>query len=229
MATERYVMTDVFENKETLIKAMVSSILDSLQSAIQKNGTANILLSGGSTPGPLYRLLDQECDFLDKVTIGLLDERYVDVTSESSNEKYIRSCFTKYPEDYYTFKGMVYDTSDEKRNLEIVRTQYEDFIEHTDVVILGMGPDGHTASIFPNDPESEIARTTTDKELYSTKAPSDPTNRITCSLEMITSATTVYLLFYGKEKWDVLNNVEKSFPIHDVFRKRDVKIILFRP
>ena len=217
-------MTDVFENKETLTKAMVSSILDSLQSAIQKNGTANILLSGGSTPGPLYRLLDQECTFLDKVTIGLLDERYVDITSDSSNEKYITSCFTKYPEDYYKIKGMVYDVSDEKQNLEAVKSHYQSFIEHTDVVILGMGPDGHTASIFPNDTESEVARKTDDKDVYSTKAPSEPTNRITCSLEMITSATTVYLLFYGKEKWDVLHTVEKSLPIHDVFRKRDVKL-----
>lgn len=215
----------VFKTKEELSKAMVKEILSDLSASVEQFGTANLLLSGGSTPAPVYTLLDRECSFTEKINFGLIDERYVPTTSESSNEKYIRSCFTKQSEAAINFKGMVFTDEGEIHNLQAARTEYKQFIERTDIVILGMGADGHTASIFPNDPASEVARTTQKKEIFSTKAPSEPFERITCSLEMILNATTIYLLFFGAEKRNVFDDEKRALPIHDVLqRRKDIKI-----
>lgn len=214
-----------FKNKKELSKALVDSILADLSEAVESHGTANVLLSGGSTPGPIYQLLDETCDFTEKLHIGLVDERYVPNTSDFSNEKYIRNCFSKHPKEQYRISGMVYDSNDEKQNLDAVKTAYSEFKEHTDVIVLGMGADGHTASIFPNDPESEVARTSPEKEIFSTKAPSDPTHRITCSMELIANAKSIYVLFYGAKKSEVFHNQSLALPIHEVLRRRtDVKL-----
>lgn len=215
----------VFRSNDELSKAMVKEILSDLTKAVEQFGKANLLLSGGSTPGPVYKLLDRECAFTEKINIGLIDERYVPVTSEYSNEKYIRSCFTSRSEASINIKGMVFTSEGETQNLQVARTEYKEFIEHTDIVILGMGLDGHTASIFPNDPDSDIARTTQKKEIFSTKAPSKPFERITCSLEMILSAKTIYILFFGSEKQKVLQDEKRALPIHEVLqRRKDVKL-----
>ena len=84
---------------------MVESIIEELKDVIIRKGGATMLLSGGSTPGPLYKLLDEECAFLEKIKIGLVDERYVPVSSEFSNEKYIKNCFSKHPEAFYQITG----------------------------------------------------------------------------------------------------------------------------
>lgn len=215
----------VFKNKEELSEAMVKEILSDLSVSVEEFGTANVLLSGGSTPAPVYTLLDRECTFTERINFGLIDERYVPVTSESSNEKYILSCFSKHSEAPINFKGMVFSDEGEIQNLQAARTEYKPFIDRTDIVILGMGADGHTASIFPNDPDSEVARKTQEKEIFSTKAPSEPFERITCSLEMILNAKTIYVLFFGAEKRNVLEDEKRALPIHDVLqRRKDVKL-----
>ena len=225
MGNQRVEITNLFHDNNVLIKAMVASIIEELKGVIIRKGSATMLLSGGSTPGPLYKLLDDQCDFLGKVKIGLVDERYVPVSSEFSNEQYIKNCFSKHPETFYQIAGMVMDSEDEKRNLEQVRIKYQDFVNQTDIIILGMGTDGHIASIFPGDKESLIALSTGEKAILKTIAPSEPSHRITCSMKMITDATSIYLLFHGNEKRKVLHDENKSLPIHDLLEKRkDVKL-----
>ncbi|MFT6244236.1 MAG: 6-phosphogluconolactonase [Salibacteraceae bacterium] len=216
---------NIFQSEDSLIDAVVGSLISDLEQSIQSYGKANLLLSGGSTPGPIYKALDQKCAFIKDLKIGLVDERFVAPNNEFSNERLIKSCFTKLPSELYEIVGMVHDIEDEVKNIELLKTKYHDFIERTDVVILGMGPDGHTASIFPNDPQSDKVLSSNEKNVFSTKAPNHPEQRITCSLDMITNASSVYLIISGDEKLNVLENNELSLPIHVVLKeKNDIKI-----
>ena len=225
MGNQRFEITNIFFDKNILFRSMVESIIEELKDVIIRRGEATMLLSGDSTPGPLYKLLDEECAFLEKIKIGLVDERYVPVSSEFSNEKYIKNCFSKHPEAFYQITGMVIDSEDEKKNIDHVNSKYQDFLNQTDIVILGMGTDGHIASIFPEDKESLRALLTSEKTILKTKAPSKPSHRITCSMKMITEATSIYMLFHGNEKRKVLHDKTQSLPIHDLLEKRkDVKI-----
>lgn len=201
-----------FESKELLEDSLADELLKVLAESIEKYGNATLLLSGGSTPKGLFKKLSERIFPWKNITIGLVDERFVNNSSEYSNEKLIRETLLQNEAHKATFIPMVYDDLDEINNLELAQKAYEK-LERLDAVILGMGVDGHTASIFPNDTESEIA-VNTPELIVSTKAPNPPTNRITCSLKFLQGAKKTFLFFTGENKLEVLNeSVVKKYPI----------------
>jgi 6-phosphogluconolactonase len=77
-----------------------------------------------------------------------------------------------------------------------------------------MGEDGHTASLFPGDKESEELMNTSNMGVFSTKSPSFPYNRITCSKELIAKSNYLALFINGETKFNVLkNSIETQVPI----------------
>jgi len=89
-------------------------------------------------------------------------------------------------------------------------------------LILGMGDDGHTASIFPNDPLSEIASKEVQADLSNTNAPSEPIKRITLNKSFINECQNVFLMFNGQNKGVVFEkSIEKGYPIHHFIPKLD--------
>ena len=195
-----------FENINTLESTLVKKISLCVSDAIKKYGDARILLSGGSTPINLYSLLSKENINWGKVKLGLVDERFVDQKSEYSNERHIKNNLVKNCAKTAILSSMVCCIDNESLNLEMVSKSYSSFIERTDFTLLGMGNDGHTASIFPNDMESDNLMKSLDVGIYSTKAPNYPFNRITCSKELIAKSKAIVLFFTGEHKLNVLKN-----------------------
>jgi len=189
----------VFNDHLELIKVLTSDIKTIIENAIQKKGKAHLLLSGGSTPIPLYKSL-ASCNLdWDNIHIGLVDERFVDQSSGFSNETLIRNVFKKIKNE--NFSSMVINQFDLAKNLEEVSINYTPFIG-ADVVLLGMGDDGHTASIFPNDPMSELAIQDENAGICYTHSPNHPINRITCNRSMLISSSYLFLYFTGLKKLD---------------------------
>ena len=195
-----------FENINILESSLVKKISLCVSDAIKKYGDARILLSGGSTPINLYSLLSKENVDWGKVKIGLVDERFIDKDSEFSNESNIKKNLIKNCAKTAILSSMVCCIDNELLNLEMVSNSYSCFIERTDLTLLGMGNDGHTASIFPNDKESDELMNSIDVGVFSTKAPNYPYNRITCSKEFITNSIAIVLFFTGLHKFNVLKN-----------------------
>ena len=224
MANEMKLDIRNYKDVENWTIAAAESIIMNIKMMYSLQDEVNLLLSGGSTPGPIYKILDQDLGSFKRLTIGLVDERFVPTNHEHSNEKLIKKCFDSRPAEEYNIVGMVKDAENEWENLKLVREAYAPFKNRTDIIVLGMGDDGHTASIFPNDLESDEVITNGQIDIFSTKAPVTPTNRITCSMDLICNARHIYLLISGQEKLGVLKG-DYQYPIHTVLEKRpDVQI-----
>lgn len=203
-----------FENKKNLESSLLLKISTCISDAIKKYGDARFLLSGGSTPMNLYSLLSEETIEWEKVKIGLVDERFVPIENLFNNETQIKNNLLKNSAKFATIFGMVYNYENEMLNLKMVNQQYKTFFERIDFTILGMGEDGHTASLFPGDKESEELMNTSNIGIFSTKSPSFPYNRITCSKELIANSNYIALFINGETKFNVLkNSIETQVPI----------------
>lgn len=203
-----------FENKKNLESTLLLKISTCISDAIKKYGDARFLLSGGSTPMNLYSLLSEETIEWEKVKIGLVDERFVSKENLFNNETQIKNNLLKNSAKFATIFGMVYNYENEMLNLKMVNQQYKTFFERIDFTILGMGEDGHTASLFPGDKESEELMNTSNMGVFSTKSPSFPYNRITCSKELIAKSNYIALFINGETKFNVLkNSIETQVPI----------------
>ena len=199
-----------FENKKILESSLLLKISICISDAIKKYGDARFLLSGGSTPMNLYSLLSEETIEWEKVKIGLVDERFVPIENLFNNETQIKNNLLKNSAKFATIFGMVYNYENEMLNLKMVNQQYKIFFERIDFTILGMGEDGHTASLFPGDKESEELMNTSNIGIFSTKSPSFPYNRITCSKELIANSNYIALFINGETKFNVLKNSKET-------------------
>jgi 6-phosphogluconolactonase len=203
-----------FDSKQELENELATAIAHELKKAIKEFGNARLLLSGGSTPANLYNLLSGAQIDWSNVLVGLVDERFVPISHPGSNEALLIKTIQQNEARDVRIVSMVADASNEAANLVQVNKAYQPFIERTDVVVLGMGEDGHTASLFPGDEQSEALLNGTANGIFSTIAPVDPTNRITCSKELLLNAPALFLMIVGENKLTVYNKAATNkYPI----------------
>ena len=118
-----------FESKAQLEKALATQIASDLSSAIQQNGSATLLLSGGSTPSGVYRLLSTFDIDWNQVTIGLVDERFVAVDSTFSNYKLLNETIAVNSAKNVVIHPMVVDADNYEENLKKSEAVYRIFTD----------------------------------------------------------------------------------------------------
>lgn len=204
-----------FDTKPDLEKQLCQEIFAAISKGISERGKAFILLSGGSTPIGLYKLLALENIDWSKVKVGLVDERYVPVDSAYSNEKMIRDTLLPHNPNADTLISMIYDLNDYESNNALSNIHYRLFIDNPiDFCLLGMGGDGHTASLFPSDPCSEADLKNGSARIINTTASNEPRKRISCSKSLILSSNELALIICGENKLTRLQTAEtEKLPI----------------
>ena len=208
-----------FDDRAGLEAALANTIVTQLSEAISADGKASIAVSGGSTPKALFAALSQADIDWSKVDVTLVDERWVDTGSEQSNERMLRECFAINHAANANIIGMKSADDDVAYGVENYNHKLANVIKQPfDVVILGMGGDGHTASWFPDAPEIDSALDPSENSLtLSTLPPSQPMPRITLSFPCVAAAKNIYLHITGDDKRKVLEqglaNTD-ALPIH---------------
>jgi 6-phosphogluconolactonase len=195
---------------EQAYKEAASRMARCIRDAVSARGRAAIALSGGNTPKPAYAQIakDPKIDW-SRVDVFFVDERAVPPTSDRSNFRMVREALidpAKIADDH------VFRMRGEESDLEESAREYEAQIKKTlrtglppsfDLVVLGVGDDGHTASLFPGRPEVEI----TDRLVVAVPSHAGLEPRITLTAPIIEAARHVMVMALGKSKHDPLERV----------------------
>ena len=194
-------------NSESLASDLCQSIGGILTEAIRNRGRACIAVSGGSTPIPLFK----ELSFLNidwkKVDLTLVDDRWVSPKNTDSNELLIRTYLIKNKATKVNFiplKSNAKTVQDGQKNSE---EMLKNITLPFDVVVLGMGSDGHTASLFPCSEElSDAMDLNNPNMLVLTSPKTAPYQRISLTAKVITDSKNVFLHLNGSNKLHTLES-----------------------
>ena len=199
------VTTHQLADAKALAARLAADVAERLRQAIAKKGRACLVLSGGRSPVPfLEQLASAELDWT-KVTVSLADERWVPVEHADSNAGLLKRYLLQGPAAKAQFLSLYSATA----NLELAAEQADRLLAELppiDVLILGMGDDGHTASLFPNSPNlAEALAADGTRRCYPMLAPTVPHQRLTMSRALLASAETTVLSISGQSKLTTLS------------------------
>jgi 6-phosphogluconolactonase len=194
-----------FSSPEQMAARLSDLVAASIERAIAAQGIATIALSGGSTPAPLYQALAKRAADWPNVAVTLVDERLVPPSEKSSNEAFIRSNFLQ----GYAAKSRFVGLWNEAASLEVAAREAAarigSLVRPFDVVVLGMGLDGHTASWFPHAQGlgpalADDAPLVAPVRARRSAVTGDHVDRLTLSLRAIADARLIILMMTGADK-----------------------------
>ncbi len=195
-----------FASPDLLAGSLAETVAENLSAAVRARGKASLAVSGGTTPGLFFRHLSKAKIDWAKVTVTLVDERFVPITSERSNAGLVARTLLQNEAAKARFEGLYEPAETAHVAAEAATRRLAGALTLPfDVVVLGMGGDGHTASFFPDasklpallNPRGEAVVAAVD-------APSAGEPRLTWTLPALVSARLVVLHIEGSQKKDVL-------------------------
>ena len=206
----------VFADVDELSLRVAEVAVRTINESVRSNGSFSVALSGGNTPRTLYRLLSSR--FRDQipwknVNVFWGDERYVPLADPQSNYRMARETLL---DAVPCPAGNVHPMPTELPDPDVAAREYEKTLRsyfskdwpRFDLVLLGLGEEGHTASLFPGSP----ALNETKRWVVAVKAPAEPPLRLTLTLPAITEAANIYFLVAGSNKAQALHHVLTGSP-----------------
>ena len=194
-------------NSESLASDLCQSIGEILTEAIRKRGRASMAVSGGSTPTPLFKEFSLLSIDWAKVDLTLVDDRWVDAKNSDSNELLVRTHLIKNKAAKVNFIPLKNDSKTAKEGQKISEEMLRNITLPFDVVVLGMGSDGHTASLFPCSEElSEGMNLNNLNCLISTSPKTAPYERLSLTARVIIDAKNIFLHLNGSSKLHTLES-----------------------
>jgi len=197
-----------------------NTLLDLISSEINNSENYSLGLSGGSTPKFFYELFAEKYKDYSNIYLWTVDERHVKINDEKSNQRMINSIFSN-------------------SNLNIIEYSYEENPGHSakkytnnvfkkvdkfNAAILGVGEDGHIASLFPD----TTALNAKEKSFVQNEVNILTKWRVTCTFELLKDIEQVYLLVTGENKREIIEKIgkENDLPVNELIRIRKKTVLL---
>jgi len=201
-----------FDDRAGLFAALQKHIESQLSQGLAENSKASIALSGGSTPAPLYESLAQSSAVdWSAMEVTLSDERYVPVDHADSNEAMIHRTLLRGPAAAASFVSLMQSTDSAEQAAQISSDSLAKMQLPLDLLILGMGNDMHTASLFPDAAELQQAMSPEQQQLCLAIHPaSSEYPRLSMSLNMLLNSREIVLLITGEDKYETLQKALAS-------------------
>lgn len=194
-----------FPDRDILSSDLADTIASLLRNGISQNGRASLAVSGGSTPVQLFKKLSVIDIPWQKIDICLVDERWVAPTEDDSNENLVRTHLLQNRAAAAHFRGMKNAAATASAGEAECAEQLQKLHRPFDVLILGMGGDGHTASLFPGAVKLPLATDMHSGKICLGISPvTAPHERMTLTLPEILGSKQIFLHITGQEKKNVL-------------------------
>ena len=190
---------------QQLADSLASDVAATLRAAIASRGAATLVVSGGRSPIAFFERLAQQPLPWSQVVISLADERWVPVNHATSNEGLVRRHLLRGPAAEARFIGL-YQVAANLEQAALKADQALAELPPIDVLVLGMGDDGHTASLFPGSPNLALAlQADCPRRCLPMQAPSVPHQRLTMTLPLLAAARHLLLAIQGSAKLATLS------------------------
>ncbi|MGR3176316.1 MAG: 6-phosphogluconolactonase [Candidatus Scalindua sp.] len=211
-----------YPNKEQMVTATTERVINEIGRAIQERGLCNIALAGGNTPREIYSML-AENTYRGRVDWNRLhlfwgDERMVPPEHEDSNFRMVKETLldhVRIPDgNVHRIRGEIVPEQAAREYAELLHNHFKSASPRFDIILLGIGEDGHTASLFPGTDAVE------ERKLYTVAVfvPRLDTWRVTLTFPVLNAAREVLFLAAGRSKSDIVQRIisikqpAKEFP-----------------
>jgi 6-phosphogluconolactonase len=232
-------MSDIqwFENNAELAPALAAAVAADLRAVLATAPSASLAVSGGRSPVPVFEALREADIDWSRVVVTLVDERWVPESDSGSNAALVkahllqgRAAAARFLPLYTTGAASAQGAEGE------LAKAFNDIPQPFAALILGMGDDGHTASLFPASPQLQAGLAL--EETVTTTAPClaqlgavAPTERISLTLPWILNSRRIYLQFGGASKIDVYNKAVQGrnpqYPVSYVLAQTQTPVGVF--
>ncbi len=208
----------IYKTADEAIEGLASYFVQAVNVTIAKNGKCTVVLSGGNSPKPLYELLaspeySRQIDW-DKIYFFFADERYVPFTNPDNNGSMVKKNLfepLRIPDaNIFYINTIVPPDESAKKYAQRILSHFKNKPVQFDLILLGMGDNAHTASLFPHTPVLKEKKALV-KAVYLKDTSS---YRITMTAALINEAYNIAFLVYGASKANAVHEVlegEKDF------------------
>jgi 6-phosphogluconolactonase len=220
----------VFTSSEAMAERLADLVAIALDRGVAAQGLATIALSGGETPASLYDELSRKDVDWSNVAATLVDERWIAPSHPASNEGFIRRSLLKNRASAARFVGLWSVAPNVDAGAAVANDRIGGLVRPFEVVILGIGADGHTASWFPHAQGLATALGDSAPAVAAVKAKKsavtgDHVDRLTLSLRAIRDARLVILMMTGDDKRRAFaqacgEGADDDMPVRAILRAR---------
>ncbi len=197
-----------------------NKLLDLISSEINDSENYSLGLSGGSTPKFFYEIFAEKYKNYSNIYLWTVDERHVDINDENSNQRMINSIFSNSNLNIIEYSYEEDPGNSAKNYTTKVLSKFDKF----NAAILGVGEDGHIASLFP-----DTAALNADEKGFVHNEVNILTRwRVTSTFELLKNVEHVYLLVTGDNKKDIIEKIgkENDLPVNKLIRLRKKTVLL---
>lgn len=223
----------LFEDAERMAETLAGLVAARLRAALRDHATASLVTAGGRTPAPfLTRLAAAELPW-DRVFVTLTDERWVGPDDPASNAASVQATLLTRNGAAARFVPLYTGASTPEAGEAEAAARLAAIPRPYDVVLLGLGEDGHTASLFPGGDNLRAALALDSGRLcMAMRAAGAPQPRITLTLPTLLDASSLFILFAGAAKRGAFESVRadgpiEAMPMRGVLRNAPVPVEVF--
>ena len=199
-----------YADSEMMMIDLANVLASELRNALLSHDRVSLAVPGGTTPGPIFDSISAVDLHWDRVNVMLTDERWVPETSDRSNTKLLRERLLVGKAAAATYVPLYADAPTPEEKLPELTANIAPMLP-INVMLLGMGADMHTASIFPEADQLDLALTGKDV-LVAMLAPGAPEPRITLSADVLKGAMSRHIVIIGEEKRAALEKARHLTP-----------------